>query len=287
MDSCVSLVSSLVSRYVSLIYGLVQDQDSKSSPLFFSQIFETRCNTSALNCCSFINDTTIACGTHDGHLFFWDIRNPRTALEKRVEFRSSFLSIQPFSETNTFVATTGTLIESKHFMSMSHDHQKLTNYLSFKLTVLVSLDTYQLKRMIHTRGILLVPIVIPFINVRLIVNTCSRAVVTVWYESITWSTSRRRWTTPMMLRWPARPTMFELSAPFVDERLGIYLFANKTINSWTFLNSTNSHQKIFLHIELGNSFKLNNSIILALNNKYMSFILFRLVFLSKLICIFW
>jgi len=41
------------------------------------QVFELDCH-GAVNCCTFISDTCLACGTQDGHITVTDVRNIRS-----------------------------------------------------------------------------------------------------------------------------------------------------------------------------------------------------------------
>lgn len=66
---------------------------------------ETKYNSSA-NCCCFINDTLVACGTQDGSIHIWDLKNNKEHIESLLPFRSHILSIQPFG-VDGFMATTG------------------------------------------------------------------------------------------------------------------------------------------------------------------------------------
>jgi len=68
-------------------------------------IFKYKCE-SAVNCCCFINETTVVCGTQNGHIYIFDIENKNTPTDSWKEFRSSILSLQKFSPTNGLLVTT-------------------------------------------------------------------------------------------------------------------------------------------------------------------------------------
>jgi len=69
-----------------------------------TQIFEYKCE-SAVNCCSFVNECEVICGTQDGHIYLFDLKN-KNMLESWKEFRSSILSIKKFEPTKGLIITT-------------------------------------------------------------------------------------------------------------------------------------------------------------------------------------
>jgi len=68
------------------------------------KIFEYKCE-SAVNCCCFIDETTLVCGTQNGYLYIFDLHN-KILLDSWKEYRSSILSIQRIEQIKGFVATT-------------------------------------------------------------------------------------------------------------------------------------------------------------------------------------
>ncbi|CAF0819515.1 unnamed protein product [Brachionus calyciflorus] len=67
-------------------------------------IFEFKCESS-VNCCCFLSETNIACGTQNGFIYLFNLIEKKS--ESWKEMRSTILSIQPLGNHNGFVATTG------------------------------------------------------------------------------------------------------------------------------------------------------------------------------------
>lgn len=67
------------------------------------QFVELNCE-SAVNCCCFLNETTVVCGTQDGFVFQYDF--VEKVLKSWKEFRSSILSIVKSFGPTGFIATT-------------------------------------------------------------------------------------------------------------------------------------------------------------------------------------
>ncbi|XP_064628952.1 proteasomal ATPase-associated factor 1-like [Lineus longissimus] len=59
-----------------------------------TKVFEARCSD-AVNCCTFLNENEAMCGTQDGQIYVWDIRNTSEPLVHRAETRSAILSLLP------------------------------------------------------------------------------------------------------------------------------------------------------------------------------------------------
>ncbi|ELU04701.1 hypothetical protein CAPTEDRAFT_111827 [Capitella teleta] len=67
------------------------------------KIFDLNCH-SAVNCCCFVSDNLVCCGTQDGCLYLLDLRNTETPLQVIKESRSAILSLQPCG-AGVFVGT--------------------------------------------------------------------------------------------------------------------------------------------------------------------------------------
>ncbi|KAK3596932.1 hypothetical protein CHS0354_002499 [Potamilus streckersoni] len=68
------------------------------------KVFELPCH-SAVNCCCFLSEVSVVCGTQDGHITVTDIRNYRLPLKEWKENRSAVLSLLPI--VGGFFASTG------------------------------------------------------------------------------------------------------------------------------------------------------------------------------------
>ncbi|WAR06857.1 PAAF1-like protein [Mya arenaria] len=68
------------------------------------KVFELDCHD-AVNCCRFVSETCVACGTQDGHITITDIRNIRMPLREWKETRNAILSILPYK--GGFFTSTG------------------------------------------------------------------------------------------------------------------------------------------------------------------------------------
>lgn len=68
-------------------------------------IFEYKCE-SAVNCCCFMTEITLVCGTQNGHIYVFDIENKSAPKDFWKEFRSSILSVKKFTPTNGLLVTT-------------------------------------------------------------------------------------------------------------------------------------------------------------------------------------
>ncbi|KAL8599165.1 hypothetical protein ACOMHN_007881 [Nucella lapillus] len=60
-------------------------------------VFDVTCG-SAVNCCQFVSDTQVACGTQNGEIFVIDARNPSQPLRHWKESRSAVLSLLPHKQ---------------------------------------------------------------------------------------------------------------------------------------------------------------------------------------------
>lgn len=67
------------------------------------QIAEFNCQ-SAVNCCCFLNETHVCCGTQNGFIFLFDLIGDE--IKSWREFRSAILSISPIGGKNGFIAST-------------------------------------------------------------------------------------------------------------------------------------------------------------------------------------
>ncbi|KAK7497180.1 hypothetical protein BaRGS_00011474 [Batillaria attramentaria] len=67
------------------------------------KIFEMNCK-SAVNCCTFLSDVQVACGTQNGEIIITDLRNTSSPLCHWKESRSAVLSLLPYKQ-GLFVST--------------------------------------------------------------------------------------------------------------------------------------------------------------------------------------
>ncbi|KAI0222285.1 Proteasomal ATPase-associated factor 1 [Lamellibrachia satsuma] len=67
------------------------------------KIFDVSC-CDAVNCCTFVSDTLVVCGTQDGHIYLVDIRNTGVPLKIQSENRSAILSLLP-SRQGVYIST--------------------------------------------------------------------------------------------------------------------------------------------------------------------------------------
>ncbi|ESO93250.1 hypothetical protein LOTGIDRAFT_232701 [Lottia gigantea] len=67
------------------------------------KVFELDCH-SAVNCCCFLSNINVVCGTQDGHITISDMRNMSVPLKEWKESRSAILSLLPYKQ-GVFIAT--------------------------------------------------------------------------------------------------------------------------------------------------------------------------------------